>query len=131
VKSKTRASTTAKELPSSARHVASSYPEIWRSFEGLGSAVGESGPLSDREQRLVKLAYSIASSSEGATHSHVRRGLKEGLGQKDLYHVALLAITTVGWPVAVKGLTWINDLAPSDGGKATQQRKSKSRRPLE
>jgi alkylhydroperoxidase/carboxymuconolactone decarboxylase family protein YurZ len=131
VKSKPRASKTAKELPSSARHVASSYPAVWRAFEELGIAVGEAGPLSEREQRLIKLAYSIASSSEGATHSHVRRGLQEGLGQKDLHHVALLAITTVGWPVAVKGLTWINDLAPSNGGKAIQQRKPKSRRSFE
>jgi hypothetical protein len=48
-----------------------------------------------------------------------------------LFHVALLAITTVGWPVSVKGLTWINDLAPSNSRKVMKQRKSKNRRRLE
>jgi hypothetical protein len=31
-------------------------------------------------------------------------------GSLKLEHVALFAITTLGWPQAVKGLTWIRDV---------------------
>jgi alkylhydroperoxidase/carboxymuconolactone decarboxylase family protein YurZ len=113
VKSPRRNKTVAPELPSSARQVAAAYPGVWRAFDKLGAAVADSGPLSAREQRLVKLALAIGAGSEGATHSHVRRGLREKLTPADLHHVAMLAITTIGWPAAVKGMTWIEDLAGS------------------
>ena len=46
----------------------------------------------------------------GAVHSHARRGLAEGVAAAELEHVALLAVTTLGWPQAVRGLTWIKDV---------------------
>jgi hypothetical protein len=38
----------------------------------------------------------------------------------ELEHVALLAVTTLGWPQAIKGLTWIRDVtqALSDESQA-------------
>ena len=52
--------------------------------------------------------------SEGAVHSHTRRGLADGLSPEELKHVALLAIPTLGLPQAVKGLTWIEDITDKD-----------------
>jgi alkylhydroperoxidase/carboxymuconolactone decarboxylase family protein YurZ len=66
--------------------------------------------LSEREGHLVGLALSIAVGSEGATRSHARRALTAGLSAAELEHVAVFAITTLGWPKAVKGLTWIRDM---------------------
>ena len=98
------------ELPGTAGQVAKEKPELWRAFQALGAATGAAGPLTEREQRLVNLALALGGDSEGATHSHARRGLADGLSADELEHVAFLAITTLGWPQAVRGLTWIRDV---------------------
>jgi alkylhydroperoxidase/carboxymuconolactone decarboxylase family protein YurZ len=98
------------ELPGTAGQVATETPGLWRAFQALGAATGAAGPLSEREQRLVNLALALGGDSEGATHSHARRALAEGLPADALEHVAFLAITTLGWPQAVRGLTWIRDV---------------------
>jgi alkylhydroperoxidase/carboxymuconolactone decarboxylase family protein YurZ len=97
-------------LPGTAGTVATEKPELWRAFQALGEATGKAGPLSEREQRLVNLALAIAAGSEGATHSHTRRAVAEKLEADELEHVAFLAITTLGWPQAIRGLTWIRDV---------------------
>lgn len=103
------------ELPGTAGQVAKEKPDLWRAFQALGAATGASGPLSEREQRLVNLAFAIGGDSEGATHSHARRGIADGLSADELEHVAFLAITTLGWPQAIRGLTWIRDITRASG----------------
>ena len=98
------------ELPGTAGQVARERPELWRAFQALGAQAGSAGPLSEREQRLVNLALAIGGDSEGATHSHARRALAEKLSAEDLDHVAFLALTTLGWPQAIRGLTWVRDV---------------------
>jgi len=98
------------ELPGTAGIVAREKPELWEAFQALGAATGHAGPLSEREQRLVNLALAIGGDSEGATHSHSRRGVADGLSAEELEHVAFLAITTLGWPQAIRGLTWVRDV---------------------
>jgi alkylhydroperoxidase/carboxymuconolactone decarboxylase family protein YurZ len=102
------------ELPGTAGQVARERPELWRAFQALGEATGEAGPLDERSRRLVNLALAIGAGSEGATHSHTRRALAEGISAEDLDHVAFLAITTLGWPLAIRGLTWIRDVTRDD-----------------
>jgi alkylhydroperoxidase/carboxymuconolactone decarboxylase family protein YurZ len=97
-------------MPPTPQHVASDYPDVWAALQQLGAAVGEAGPLDVRTKRLVHLALAIGADSHGAVHSHARRGLAEGLSAAELEHVALLAVTTLGWPQAVKGITWIRDV---------------------
>lgn len=101
-----------KRLPSAAQIVADRYPEIWRASEALGEACYRAGPLDGRVARLVKLALAIGSGSEGAVHSHVRRGYEEGLSVEDVRHVALLALHTIGFPRMVAALTWVDDVPP-------------------
>jgi alkylhydroperoxidase/carboxymuconolactone decarboxylase family protein YurZ len=101
------------ELPGTAGQVAKEKPELWRAFQALGEATGKAGPLSEREQRLVNLSLAIGGDSEGASHSHARRALVEGLSADELDHVAFLAITTLGWPQAIRGLTWVRDVTQS------------------
>ncbi len=100
----------AQDLPSGAGELARDYPSLWDAYEALGKATAEAGPLDSKTRRLVKLALAIGASSEGAVHSHVRRALEEGVSKSELKQVALLAITTLGLPQAVKGLTWIQDI---------------------
>jgi alkylhydroperoxidase/carboxymuconolactone decarboxylase family protein YurZ len=82
---------------------------VWNAYASLGQAAAEAGPLDNRTRRLIKLALAIGARSEGATHSHARQGLEEGLAPEVLRQIALLAITTLGFPAAVAGLSWIED----------------------
>jgi 4-carboxymuconolactone decarboxylase len=103
------------QLPGTAGQVAQEKPELWRAFQALGEATAEAGPLDERTRRLVNLALAIGADSEGATHSHSRRALAEGFSAEELEHVAFLAITTLGWPQAIRGLTWVRDVTQSEG----------------
>lgn len=85
--------------------------DVWRAYQALGEACAESGPLDGRTRRLVKLALAIGARSEGAVHSHARRGLEEGLSADELHHVAMLAIPTMGFPASVAAMSWIDDIA--------------------
>ena len=97
-------------LPPTASHVAQDHPELWAAFQRLGEAASRAGPLDERTRRVVHLAYAIATDSQGAAHSHARRALADGLSAEELDHVALLAVTTLGWLGAIKGLTWVRDV---------------------
>ena len=101
---------TEEKLPSRAGQLAYEHPQVWESYQELGNACAEAGPLDDRTRRLVKLALAAAAGSEGAVHSHVRRGIDEGLSPDELRHVAILAIPTLGFSAAIATLTWIEDL---------------------
>jgi alkylhydroperoxidase/carboxymuconolactone decarboxylase family protein YurZ len=97
-------------LPGHANRIARDKPEVWEAFQRLGTAVGDAGPLDERTRRMVNLALAIGADSEGAVHSHVRRALSEGITAEALEHVAYLAITTLGWPRAQRGMSWIRDV---------------------
>lgn len=100
-----------KSMPGAAGKLADTHPDIWKAYAALGRATAEAGPLSDRERRLVKLALAIGAGSEGAVHSHTRRARSEGIKDKAIAQVALLAIGPLGLPRAVAARTWIDDIA--------------------
>ena len=106
------------DLPTAAKRIADEYPAVWATFQQLGASVSEAGPLDARTKRLVHLALAIGADSSGAVHSHARRGVAEGIPPAELAHVALLAVTTLGWPQAVRGLTWITDVTSGSTGSA-------------
>lgn len=99
------------ELPAKAGDVARKWPALWSAYSDLGKACADAGPLEGKTLRLVKLAFAIGAASEGATHSHTRRALKEGVSVDELRQLTLLAIPTLGFPRAVAALTWIEDVA--------------------
>lgn len=98
------------DLPSTAGGVATEYPDLWAAYAGLGKSASDAGPLDARSRRLVKLALAIGAGSEGAVHSHTRRAIADGLSADEIKHVALLAITTLGFPRAAAALSWIEDI---------------------
>ncbi|TDT77957.1 alkylhydroperoxidase/carboxymuconolactone decarboxylase family protein YurZ [Litoreibacter halocynthiae] len=103
-----------KELPGAAGDLAKNYPSIWAAYAELGAATANAGGLTERERRLIKLALAIGAVSEGAVHSHARRGVAEGIAKEDLHQVALLAIGPLGLPRAVAAGTWISDVTDKD-----------------
>lgn len=106
-------------LPGAAGRIQKSYGEVWDAYAALGEACATAGPLNARERRLIKLALALGARSEGAVHSHARRGLADGLEDEALRQVALLAISTLGFPQAVAGFTWIDDVVKGPGGSST------------
>lgn len=100
-----------KELPpSGAGNFAKAFPGVWDSYMAFGESCANAGPLDARTRRLLKMALAIGARSEGAVHSHVRQGREEGIGDDEIRHVAVLAITTLGFPAAMAGFSWINDM---------------------
>lgn len=97
--------------PTGAGTLEKNFPHVWEAYGKLGKATAEAGPLDARTRRLIKLALSIGANSEGAVHSHVRQAREEGLSTAELQQVALLAITTLGFPAAMAGISWVNDIA--------------------
>lgn len=85
------------------------YPEVWKAFDELGEQCHQAGPLDEKTRRLVKVALSIGAGLEGATHSAARNAVKAGVTQDELNQVAVLAVTTLGLPSAIRGFTWLSD----------------------
>jgi alkylhydroperoxidase/carboxymuconolactone decarboxylase family protein YurZ len=103
------------EIPPPVGAFGEDYKEVWEAFNQLGERCHEAGPLDERTRRLVKLALAVGAGLEGGTHSAVRNALAAGLAPDEVKHVAVLAVTTVGFPAAMRALTWVGDgLAPED-----------------
>lgn len=96
--------------PSGAGDFARAFPDVWGAYEALGKAAAEAGPLDARTRRLVKLALAIGAGSEGAVHSHARQAVEEELKPEEIRQIAAMAITTLGFPAAMAGMSWINDI---------------------
>jgi alkylhydroperoxidase/carboxymuconolactone decarboxylase family protein YurZ len=101
--------------PSGAGQFARSFPEVWDAYAALGKSAAEAGPLEADTRRLIKLALAMGAGSEGAVHSHTRQALAEGQSVESLQQVAVLAITTLGFPAAVAALSWITDVTDKRG----------------
>ena len=98
-----------RQLPKPIAKLWKRYPAVRKAFDELGNCCHEAGPLDEKSRRLVKLALSIGAGLEGATHSAVRNAFKVGLTQEEIDHVALLSISTLGLPSAMRAFTWIRD----------------------
>ncbi|HEV8597712.1 MAG TPA: carboxymuconolactone decarboxylase family protein [Candidatus Dormibacteraeota bacterium] len=86
------------------------YPAIFKAYEELGDACREAGPLDPKTASLVKLAIAVGTRHEGAVHSHTRRSLEAGASLDECRHVALLSLTTIGFPSMMAALSWIEDV---------------------
>ena len=89
------------------------YPDVARALDSLGRATESAGPLDEKTQRLVKLGLAIGSLAEGAVRSNVRKALDAGDTPEEIRHVAVLAITTRGFPTAIAGLRWTEEVLGS------------------
>jgi alkylhydroperoxidase/carboxymuconolactone decarboxylase family protein YurZ len=93
----------------SAEQIRDGYPKVWKRFTELANACHDSGPLSEKTRRLVKIALAIGAGTEGGTHSAVRHAKEGGVTIKEMEHVVMLSITTIGFPAAGRALAWIHD----------------------
>jgi 4-carboxymuconolactone decarboxylase len=86
------------------------YPGVAAALDACGAAGDDAGPLDDRSRRLVKLGIAVGAGSEGAVRSSTRKALELGITPDELRHVAVLTITTAGFPAAIAGLGWIEEV---------------------
>lgn len=91
------------------------YEKVFNSYESLGNAAGEAGPLSQREVALVRLATAAGAGLEGAVHAHCRRALEAGLSPDEVRHAMILGVTTLGFPSMMANLSRANDVLEKDG----------------
>ncbi len=97
------------KLPPTPGKFKEEFPDVWQAFARLGDECYNAGTLDERTRRLVKIALSIGAGLEGGTHSAVRNALAAGISPEEIKHVAVLGITTLGFPEAMRALTWIED----------------------
>jgi 4-carboxymuconolactone decarboxylase len=97
-------------LPAAYREFRGRYPRVADALDQLGEASAGAGPLDERTQRLVHLGIAVGALAEGAVRSNVRRALDAGATVDEVRHVSLLAITTGGFPTAIAGLTWTEEV---------------------
>jgi 4-carboxymuconolactone decarboxylase len=86
------------------------YPHVAAALDELGSSLDDAGPLDARTRRLVKLGIAVGSLAEGAVRSNARKAIAEGASAEDVRHVALLAISTAGFPTTVAALGWVDEV---------------------
>ena len=86
------------------------FPGVKESFDALGAAEHEAGPLSEKERRLVKLGIAVGTESEGAVRSHVRKLLNAGASEEEILHTIILALTTIGFPATNAALGWAEEV---------------------
>ncbi|MET0659961.1 MAG: carboxymuconolactone decarboxylase family protein [Steroidobacteraceae bacterium] len=96
--------------PGSYRHLQHTQPEYIAALEDLGRIVRQCGPLDAKTVHLVQLAAAAAIRSEGAVHSHVRRGLEEGATIDEIRHALIALTSTIGFPNVMAALSWADDV---------------------
>jgi 4-carboxymuconolactone decarboxylase len=100
----------ADHLPDIYRTFRASFPDVSDALDELAARIDRAGPLDERTRRLIKLGIAIAAQSPGAVRSNVRKALQAGDSPDEIRHVATLAITTCGFPTAVAGTEWIEEV---------------------
>jgi 4-carboxymuconolactone decarboxylase len=86
------------------------YAQVAAALDRLGEVTDAAGPLDERTARLVKLGLAVGAASQGAVRSNVRKALAAGASEAEVRHVGLLAITTCGFPAAIAGIGWIDEV---------------------
>lgn len=86
------------------------YPKFFEAWEATGAAARKAGPIDRKTAHLIQLAAAAAIHSEGAVHSHVRRGLEEGVTPDEIRQAIMLIAPTVGFPNAIAALSWAEDV---------------------
>lgn len=108
-------------VPKQVADVRDRFPEVYTAFTKLAEAChDQGGPLDDRSRKLVKLAIAIGHRHEGAVHSAVRHAIAAGVTRDELLHVAILSVTTIGWPAARAAMTWIEDVTEDSASSSSE-----------
>jgi len=91
------------------------FPQLAEAWS-LCAEAGKQGPLDHKSARLVKLAIAIATGSEGAVRSNVRKAVADGISRAEIMQTVALCAGTVGFPALAAGFAWVNSALEGDHG---------------
>ena len=97
-------------LPKVYEKFSSKYPGVLKDYKQLGQTCRAAGPLDQKSQDLIKLGIAIGANSRGAVMSSTRKALESGATQDEIYHAALLSLTTTGFPNMIAALQWVDSV---------------------
>ncbi len=106
-----------RKIPVRFQEFTKKYPQVATAYEELAGESRHSGPLSERDQALVKLGIAAGSNMEGSVHSQVRKALDLGLQPEEIRHAMLLGLTSIGFPKMMAALTWAEDVLKEEISK--------------
>jgi len=90
------------------------YPHVAGALDTVGESVDQAGPLDARQRALVRLGIAVGALAEGAVRSNARKALATGATPEEIAHVAVLAISVRGFPAAIAGLGWIDEVLETE-----------------
>jgi alkylhydroperoxidase/carboxymuconolactone decarboxylase family protein YurZ len=96
--------------PKHYRRLKKTHPEFIASWDAIGKAVRDTGPLSPKTGHLIQLAAAAAVRSEGAVHSHVRRLIDLKAKPAEIRQAIMLTAATIGFPAVMAALSWADDI---------------------
>lgn len=94
------------KLPNTFKKFSARFPGLASAHEKMGQAISAAGPLSDREQALVKIGLCVGAGMESALRSHIRRAMEAGVTAGEIEHAIAQAMTTLGFPATVQAWSW-------------------------
>lgn len=102
------------EPPKAYRRFIERHPDLGQAWDSIAQA-GAQGPLTEREQRLVKLGVAMGAQRSGSVHSGVRKAVSMGITADEIQQIVALAAGTIGMPASVACFDWVQDvLEPSE-----------------
>ncbi len=107
------------KLPGPYSRFIEQFPSCGAGYEKLANVSREAAGFETRDAELLKLALAIGSRLEGAVHSHTRRAREAGASAADVRGVAILGLTTLGFPQTMMGLSWVEDVLRDEGDGAS------------
>ncbi len=109
------------KLPTAYKQFQRDFRRVWEAYDRLGATVHQEGPIEPKFRELVKLGMAVGGRLEGAVKAHTRLAFEQGASPDEIRQVALMAITTVGFPTAMAALTWIEDVVSKRRGRSKRR----------
>ena len=101
---------TDQKMPKMYAGISERYEKLADAVENLGKTAREMGPVDEKTSHLIQLAGAAAIHSEGSVHSHVKRALKSGATEDEVYHSLILLTSTIGFPAVAAAISWADDV---------------------
>ncbi len=99
-----------RKVPIRFQEFTKNYPKIAAAYEELAGECRRSGPLSDRDQALVKIGIAAGAQLEGLVLSQVRKGLDLGLQPDEIRQAILLSLPSIGFSGMMAAFTWAENV---------------------
>ena len=106
-----------RKIPVRFQEFTKKYPQVATAYEGLAGECRHSGPLSERDQALVKLGIAAGSHMEGSVRSQTRKALDLGIQPDEIRHAVILSLISIGFPRMMAALAWTEDILKEEISK--------------